>query len=64
MPQSKYEKKPGETPTQQLVRVGKMLKDEKEAAKWGQLEKEAGKMVKNIRSSSKLQKPKKKNSSS
>ena len=60
MPQSKYRKKPGESPTEQAARIGKMLKKEKEEVKWGQLEKEAGKVVKSIRKDSKLKKPQRK----
>lgn len=62
MPQtkkSKYSKLPGETAMQQVERVGKLLKAEKERVKWDLLEKEAGKIVKEIRKRPK--KPNRKN---
>lgn len=52
MPQdkkTKYSKLPGETAMQQVKRVGKLLKAEKEATKWNLLEIEAGKVIKEIR---------------
>lgn len=61
MPQSDYSRGKTETVTEWRIRVGKLLKDEKETVKWDRLEKEAGNIVKEVRAGDhKYKKPKRK----